>query len=115
VPTTFEVMRRRLLKELNRKRKTKLEWPHNALRHSFGSYRYRQTLSLETTSDEMRHSDPKLFRKHYLNPDVTDDMANEYWSLTPSEVLGVNTPGKLQGRKKPTTKPRNKAEKRRKK
>lgn len=88
VPTTFEAMRRRLLKELNRKRKTKLKWPNNALRHSFGSYRYRQTLSLEQTSDEMRHSDPRVFRRHYLNPDVTDAMANEYWSLTPSKVLG---------------------------
>ena len=78
MPTTFEAMRRRLLKELNRKRKTKLKWPPNALRNSFGSYRYRQTLSLEKTSDQMRHSDPKLFRKHYLNTDVTDAMAKEY-------------------------------------
>jgi site-specific recombinase XerD len=114
VPTIFEAMRRRLLKELNRKRKTKLKWPPNALRHSFGSYRYRQTLSLEKTSDEMRHSDPKLFRKHYLNPDVTDAMAKEYWSLTPSKVLALEPPPKPKDKKKPTPKPRKKAAKRRK-
>lgn len=114
VPTTFEAMRRRLLKEINRKRKTKLEWPPNALRHSFGSYRYRQTLSLEQTSDEMRHSDPKLFRKHYLNPDVTDAMAKEYWSLTPSKVLALEPPSKPKDKNKPTPKPRKKAAKRRK-
>lgn len=90
VPTTFEAMRRRLRNNLNRDRKAKLPWPPNALRHSFGSYRYRQTLSLERTSDEMRHSDPKLFRKHYLNPDVSDEMANEYWALTPREVLDLD-------------------------
>lgn len=114
VPTTFEAMRRRLLKELNRKRKTKLKWPPNALRHSFGSYRYRQTLSLEQTSDEMRHSDPKLFRKHYLNPDVTDNMAKEYWSLTPSKVLGPHLPAKPKGSKKPPPKKDKKAAKLRK-
>lgn len=104
VPKTFQAMRRRLRKELNRKRKTKLPWPPNALRHSFGSYRYRETLSLERTSDEMRHSDPKLFRKHYLNPDVTDAMAKEYWSLTPSKVLGLDPPAKPQKKKKPLPK-----------
>jgi integrase/recombinase XerD len=87
VPSTFQAMRRNLRKKLNRDRKTKLPWPANALRHSFGTYRYKETLSLEQTSDEMGHQDPKVFRQHYLNPDVTSAAAKEYWSLTPNRVL----------------------------
>ena len=116
VPTTFEAMRRRLRDKLNRKRKAKLPWPPNALRHSFGSYRHRETLSLEKTSDEMRHSDPKLFRKHYLNPDVSEEMAKEYWSLVPSKVLGLDPPKKKKAKTTPTrTGSRKKSAKRRKK
>jgi len=65
-------------------------------------YCYRETLSLEKTSDEMRHSDPKLFRKHYLNPDVNEEMAKEYWSLVPSKVLGLNPPKKKKAKTTPT-------------
>lgn len=101
VPPTFEAMRRRLREKLNKDRAKKLAWPANALRHSFGSYRYRETGSLEKTSLEMRHLDPKVFRSNYLNPSVTKDMANEYWSLMPAKVLlPAKLPGKKTGRKR---------------
>jgi site-specific recombinase XerD len=91
VPATFQAMRRNLRKKLNRERKIKLPWPANALRHSFGTYRYKETLSLDKTSDEMGHQDPKVFRHHYLNPDVTSEAAKEYWSLAPKQFLGNKT------------------------
>jgi integrase/recombinase XerD len=102
VPSTFQAMRRRLRKTLNRERKTKLPWPANALRHSFGTYRYKETLSLEKTSDEMGHQDPKVFRHHYLNPDVTSEAATEYWSLVPSKVLGLDPPKKKKAKTEQT-------------
>jgi hypothetical protein len=42
----------------------------------------------------MGHQDPKVFRHHYLNPDVTSEAAKEYWSLVPSKVLGLDPPEK---------------------
>lgn len=101
VPPSFQAMRRNLRKTLNSALKIKLPWPANALRHSFGTYRFRETSSLEKTSDEMGHQDPKVFRRHYLNLNVTPDMANEYWSLMPAKVLlPAKLPGKKTGRKR---------------
>jgi hypothetical protein len=61
----------------------KLKWPSNALRHSFGSYRYADTEDIAATAFEMRHEDPQTFRQHYLNRGISKETARKYWELSP--------------------------------
>jgi hypothetical protein len=69
-----------------------------------------------TCSERLIATDPKLFRKHYLNPDVDDEMAKQYWSLVPSKVLGLDLPKKNKAKTTPTrTGSRKKSANRRKK
>ena len=56
-------------------------WKHNALRHSFGSYRVAITKSVDQTSLEMGNS-PRVVRKNYLEA-VHEDVANEFFGIMP--------------------------------
>lgn len=80
LPGDFGKRRRQLCDSL------KLKWPANALRHSFGSYRYADTGDIAATAFEMRHEDPQTFRKHYLNRGISRETARKYWALTPFEL-----------------------------
>ena len=77
VPSDFEDRRRALC------RKLKLSWPHNALRHSFGSYRQVIVKNMHLVSEEMRHDDVETFKRYYLNRAITDNEAKEYWAIAP--------------------------------
>ena len=77
LPADFEKRRRALCK------KEKIKWPANALRHSFGSYRYAHTGDIAQTACEMRHEDPGTFRRHYLNRGISKEEAEQYWALKP--------------------------------
>jgi hypothetical protein len=56
-------------------------WPHNALRHSFGSYHYAKYRDENRTAAEMGNSPAVVFR-HYRAL-VRPDAANAFWSLYP--------------------------------
>src|SRR5205823_2046663 len=43
-------------------------WPHDALRHSFGSYHYGAHRNAAITQALMGHSNAKIFFKHYRKP-----------------------------------------------
>ena len=58
-----------------------LEWKHNGLRHSFGSYRVAMTKSVDQTSLEMGNS-PRVVRKNYLEA-VHEDVAKEWFGIMP--------------------------------
>lgn len=60
-----------------------VEWKHNGLRHSFGSYRVASTKAIEQTSLEMGNS-PAMIRKHYLEA-VHEDQAEEWFGLMPEK------------------------------
>jgi integrase len=64
-------------------------WPHNAMRHSFGSYFLGKTKDENLTASEMGNS-PEVIIKHYRalvrNADVT-----RYWRLTPVNVQAEST------------------------
>ncbi len=77
VPADFENRRRELC------RKLKLSWPHNALRHSFGSYRQAVVKNMHLVSDEMRHDDVETFKRYYLNRGITPEEAKQYWAIAP--------------------------------
>jgi integrase len=57
------------------------EWPHNALRHSFGSYYYEKTKNENLTAAEMGNS-PAVVFKHYRALVKAED-ADLYWQITP--------------------------------
>lgn len=77
LPGNFGKRRRLLCAALD------LKWPANALRHSFGSYRYADTGDIAATAFEMRHEDPQTFRQHYLNRGISKETAIKYWRLVP--------------------------------
>lgn len=58
----------------------------DALRHSFGSYRYIQTGNKQETIELMGHvNDDRVFDHHYKRL-VTKDKADAFWKLTPQVV-----------------------------
>lgn len=56
-------------------------WPHNALRHSFGSYHYASAANENLTAAEMGNSPAVIFR-HYRALVKPED-AKAYWRLRP--------------------------------
>ena len=56
-------------------------WPHNALRHSFGSYHYAQYRDENRTAAEMGNSPAVVFR-HYRAL-VKREAADAFWMLRP--------------------------------
>jgi site-specific recombinase XerD len=57
------------------------EWPHNAMRHSFGSYFYAKTKEENRTAAEMGNS-PAVVFKHY-RAIVRNGDENKYWAIMP--------------------------------
>lgn len=57
-------------------------WPHDALRHSFGSYHYGAHRSAALTMAEMGHSNAKTFFKHYRRP-MKKSVADPFWQIMP--------------------------------
>jgi site-specific recombinase XerD len=76
------------LKDLSMAIKIK-DWPHNALRHSMGSYFYEKHKSENLTAAEMGNT-PAVVHKHYRTM-VNRNDANEYWNIRPDSAL-KNTP-----------------------
>jgi integrase len=59
-------------------------WPHNAMRHSFGSYFLGKTKDENLTASEMGNS-PEVIIKHYRAL-VRDADVTRYWRLAPGNV-----------------------------
>jgi len=57
------------------------EWPHNALRHSFGSYFFSKSKDENRTAAEMGNS-PAVVFKHYRAL-VTKEDQERFWAITP--------------------------------
>jgi integrase len=57
------------------------EWPHNAMRHSFGSYFYAKTKEENRTAAEMGNS-PAVVFKHYRAL-IRNGDENRYWAIKP--------------------------------
>ena len=61
-------------------------WPHNAMRHSFGSYFLGKTKDENLTASEMGNS-PEVIIKHYRAL-VREADVTRYWHLAPENVQG---------------------------
>ena len=59
-------------------------WPHNAMRHSFGSYFLGKTKDENLTASEMGNS-PEVIIKHYLTIARDADVAR-YWRIAPGNL-----------------------------
>ena len=59
-------------------------WPHNATRHSFGSYFLGKTKDENLTASEMGNS-PGVVIRHYRAV-VKDAEITEYWRISPTNV-----------------------------
>ncbi len=63
------------------------EWPHNALRHSFGSYFFAQKKNENLTAVEMGNS-PAMVFKHYRAV-VKEKEVAAYWAIKPNQPTNV--------------------------
>ena len=59
-------------------------WPHNAMRHSFGSYSLGKTKDENLTATEMGNS-PGVVVRHYRAVVKETDVA-DYWRLRPDNI-----------------------------
>ena len=59
------------------------EWPDNAFRHSFGTYRMESTHDIGLVSEEMGNS-PQMVKVHYQDAFVEHEAAEAYWCIEPS-------------------------------
>lgn len=58
-------------------------WPHNAMRHSFASYRLADTGDAGKTATELGHGDVSTLYRHYREA-VTPQAARQYFAIRPS-------------------------------
>ena len=65
-------------------------WPHDGLRHSYGTWHHAMFQDLGKTTTQMGHSNPVITRRHYV---VREDpsRAEKYWSITPATVTAMPT------------------------
>jgi integrase len=62
------------------------EWPHDALRHSAGSYHYALHENAEKTIAMLGHTDDKMLFRHYRSL-TTKKNAKQFYSITPSSLV----------------------------
>ena len=57
-------------------------WPHDGLRHSYGTWHFAKFQDLGKTAAQMGHSHPMITRKHYV---LREDprLADNYWNIRP--------------------------------
>lgn len=59
------------------------DWPHDALRHSYGSYHFAAFRDERRTMAELGHSNARTFRRHYYRA-IPQTQAEPYWDIMPS-------------------------------
>ncbi len=64
------------------------EWPHNALRHSFGSYHLAFYGDATRTANQMGHKSTDVVHNHYKAL-VMKSEAEKYWALRPGKVKPI--------------------------
>ena len=62
----------------------KVEWSHDVMRHSYGTYHLAHHENKELTAKEMGHSDIDVLMRHYQRPVKPKDAA-AYWKSKPAE------------------------------
>ncbi|MCB1096516.1 MAG: tyrosine-type recombinase/integrase [Verrucomicrobiae bacterium] len=65
------------------------DWPRNAMRHSFASYRMAETMHEGIVAEEMGNS-PSIVQRHYKAL-VTREDAEEFWNIGPEAIENIVT------------------------
>lgn len=73
--------------------KIERKWPHNALRHSFGSYHLEHYKDMSATALQMGHTETTTLFKHY-KATVTPAAAAAWWAIRPESEEGKVVPMK---------------------
>jgi integrase len=60
-----------------------INWHHNGLRHSFATYHLSKYRDASKTSLLLRHRNRETLWQHYLGGLVSEDIANQYFSIIP--------------------------------
>lgn len=58
------------------------KYPHDLMRHSYGSY-HRKKYNNRALLAELMGNSVEIIRKHYLNPHITGDELDAYWAIKP--------------------------------
>lgn len=66
------------------RKKAKVRWHNDVLRHSYGSYHLARDENAAKTSLQMGHRDPEVLFNHYRNL-VTRDDAKAFWEIVPRQ------------------------------
>ena len=74
--------------EKNPEKKVLLEWPDNALRHSFATYHLAHHKNAAELALHMGHTSPALIFAHYREV-VSDKDGAAYWRLRPEPAKNV--------------------------
>jgi site-specific recombinase XerD len=69
------------------------------LRHSYGTYRVLKLGEVGVVALEMGNSE-SMVRHHYLDGERTEEDAQEYWKLTPDEILEDKPADKIKSKRK---------------
>jgi integrase len=68
------------------------DWPHDALRHSYGSYMLAQTQNSDLVASQMGHSSSAMIYSNYRKL-VKREQAEEFFSIYPQRQLCSKYPG----------------------
>lgn len=66
---------------------TAIPWPHDGLRHSYGTYHLAQFKNAATTAVEMGHGSTRMIYKHYRKIVKPEDAA-QWWQIVPPADYG---------------------------
>jgi len=61
------------------------KYPHDLMRHSYGSY-HRKKYNNRALLAELMGNSVEIIRKHYLNPHITGDELDAYWAIKPKFI-----------------------------
>ena len=78
----------RALKEKARRDAGITEWPHDATRHSYGTYLMAQTANIGRVSEFMGNS-PVVVKKHYQKV-IEHHLGDEFFSIVPGDDISKN-------------------------
>ena len=78
----FMVRRQRVCKAVD------VEWPQNAMRHSYATFHVARGRNHHITATEMGHHDTKMLRKHYKGLATAAD-ADFFWTIAPQDTATI--------------------------
>lgn len=98
-------LRARLGYKVMGKNEKAAKYPHDLMRHSYGSYHLKKYNNRALLAELMGNS-VEIIRKHYLNPHITGDELDAYWAIKPKsdQVATRNKIAEMEAAARPLNK-----------